>query len=94
MPFTMHGQDLVFTNYFPFVFVEEGIWDPYRFISANFQDLKVTYYGPVLFFIMSAANFIFIKLFEVKQISTTFKNKFNKFPYCKYCENDYCYITG
>ncbi len=62
MPFTMHGQDLVFTNYFPMMFVKEGIWDPYGFISTNFPDFSSTYYGPVLFFIISAANFIFVKL--------------------------------
>ena len=64
MPFTMHGQDLVFTNYFPMMFVEKGIWDPYGFISANLPHFPWTYYGPVLFIIMSAANFIFINLFN------------------------------
>lgn len=63
MPFTMHGQDIVFINYFPMMFVEKGIWDPYGFINANFTHFPATYYGPVLFGIMSIANFILIKLF-------------------------------
>jgi len=62
MPITMHGQDLVFINYFPFIFVENGIWDPYGFINANFPYFTTTYYGPVLFIIMSAVNFVIIKL--------------------------------
>ena len=64
MPFTMHGQDLVFLNYFPFIFIKEGIWDPYTYISANFPGFPYTYYGPVLFIVMSVANFIVIKLFN------------------------------
>jgi hypothetical protein len=64
MPFTMHGQDLVFINYFPMMFVQEGIWDPYGFITANFPQSAFTYYGPVLFIVMSIANFIIIKVFN------------------------------
>lgn len=64
MPFTMHGQDLFFINYFPMQFVTKGIWDPYGFISTNFPHFNVTYYGPVFFAIMSIANFIIFKLFN------------------------------
>ena len=64
MPFTMHGQDLVFINYFPMAFVEKGIWDPYGFISADFAHFPATYYGPVSFIIMSISNFITIKVFN------------------------------
>ena len=70
MPFTMHGQDLVFLNYFPMKFVTEGIWDPYGFISVNFAHFRSTYYGPVLFFVMSAANFIIIKCFNPASLVT------------------------
>lgn len=77
MPLTMHGQDLVFINYFPMMFVKAGIWDPYSFIGTNFSYFPYTYYGPVLFIIMSIVNFIFIKLFNpaslirILQISST-----------------------
>lgn len=64
MPFTMHGQDLAFINYFPMAFVEKGIWDPYGFISADFAHFPATYYGPVSFIIMSISNFITIKVFN------------------------------
>ncbi|MBN1353742.1 MAG: hypothetical protein JW994_03615 [Candidatus Omnitrophica bacterium] len=64
MPVTMHGQDLTFINYFPYAFITEGAWNPYAFISMNFPNFPHTYYGPVLFAIMSAANFVFIKLFN------------------------------
>lgn len=64
MPFTVHGQDTVFINYFPMMFVESGVWDPYGFISADFPHFNFTYYGPVLFIIMSLANFLITKLFN------------------------------
>jgi len=70
MPLTMHGQDLVFINYFPMMFVKGGIWDPYGFISTNFSHFPYTYYGPVLFIIMSIANFIIIKLFNPTSLIT------------------------
>ncbi|UCD55381.1 MAG: DUF2029 domain-containing protein [Candidatus Omnitrophota bacterium] len=70
MPFTMHSRDLVFINYFPFIFVEKGIWDPYGFITSNSQYFGMVYYGPVLFFIMSIANFIIIKLFNPTTLIT------------------------
>ena len=70
MPFTMHGQDLVFINYFPMMLVEKGIWDPYGFISANLPHFTVTYYGPVLFFVMSIANFVIVKLFNPATLIT------------------------
>jgi len=58
----MHSQDIVFINYFPMMLVTKGIWDPYGFITANFQHFPYTYYGPALFFIISAANYVFIKV--------------------------------
>lgn len=64
MPFTMHGQDLVFINYFPMMFIKKGIWDPYGFISVNFPHALCTYYGPFLFIIMSIVNLICVKLFN------------------------------
>ncbi|PIQ89359.1 MAG: hypothetical protein COV72_03455, partial [Candidatus Omnitrophica bacterium CG11_big_fil_rev_8_21_14_0_20_42_13] len=64
MPFTMHGQDLFVIHYFPMLWVTQGVWDPYGFINANLPHFLYTYYGPVLFFIFAAANFIFIKLFH------------------------------
>lgn len=70
MPFTMHGQDLVFINYFPMMFVEKGIWDPYGFITSNSQYFRTTYYAPVLFFVMSIANFVIIKLFNPTTLIT------------------------
>lgn len=63
MPFTMHGQDLLFINYFPTMFVERGIWDPYGFITSHFPYFPYTYYGPFLFIIMSIWDFIIIKCF-------------------------------
>lgn len=68
MPVTMHGQDLFFINYFPMMFVKKGIWDPYGFIRTNFSYFPATYYGPVLFIIMSTVNFIFIKLFNMTSL--------------------------
>ena len=68
MPFTIHGQDLVFLNYFPMMFVENGIWDPYGFIASNFQHFPTTYYGPVLFGIISVSNFVLIKVFNLTSI--------------------------
>ncbi len=64
MPCTMHGQDLLTVHYFPMMFVKEGIWDPYGFISNNAANFPNTYYGPVLFIIISIVNFIFIKVFH------------------------------
>lgn len=64
MPFTMHGQDLLYINYFPMKFVVEGVWDPYAFIRDNLPNSVYTYYGPGLFMIMALANFVFIKLFH------------------------------
>jgi len=68
MPITMHGQDLVFINYFPMMFVENGAWDPYGFISANLPHFPWTYYGPVLFIMMSVANFIFVNIFNATSL--------------------------
>ena len=68
MPFTMHGQDIIFLNYFPMIFIENGVWDPYGFIASNFQHFPATYYGPVLFGIMSVSNFILIKVFHLTSI--------------------------
>ena len=62
MPVTMHGQDLIFINYFPMMFVEEGCWNPYAFIEERFPAFKFTYYGPGLLWIMSFFNFIFVKI--------------------------------
>ncbi|NQU73712.1 MAG: DUF2029 domain-containing protein [Candidatus Omnitrophica bacterium] len=69
MPFTMHGRDLLFIHYFPMMLVKEGIWDTYSFMASQFSSYPLgqgavpyTYYGPVIFVVMSAANFIFIKL--------------------------------
>lgn len=62
MPFTMHGQDIVFINYFPMMCAKEGVWDPYGFIATNFSYFPYTYYGPVTFVIFSVFNFIYIKL--------------------------------
>lgn len=64
MPFTMHGQDSLFINYFPMLFVTNGIWDAYGFINGNFPNFPYTYYGPMVFIIMSVANFIIIKVFN------------------------------
>lgn len=64
MPFTMHGFDLFYINYFPMMFIKEGIWDPYGFIALKFPYFNM-YYGPFLFIIMAAVNFIFIKLFGI-----------------------------
>jgi hypothetical protein len=61
MPFTSHGQDLVFLYYFPMVWVENGIWNPYELIQSQFSYYHTTYYGPVLFFIMSGV-FAIIRL--------------------------------
>jgi len=75
MPFTMHGRDLVLVNYFPMMFVEAGIWDPYGFMAKQFSSYNLglggnplTYWGPFLFTIMSIANFIFIKLLNVTSL--------------------------
>lgn len=62
MPFTIHGQDLVFINYFPMMLVKNGIWDPYGFIATKLPHFPYTYYGPALLMIMSAANFIYLKV--------------------------------
>lgn len=68
MVFTMHGQDLFYIHYFPMLFVEKGIWDPYAFIRANFSYFPYTYYGPVLFIVISAIDFVFIKLFHAASL--------------------------
>lgn len=68
MPFTMHGQDLFFLNYFPMMFVRAGIWDPYVFIATHYSYFPATYYGPVLFFIMAIPNFIFVNLFHASSL--------------------------
>jgi len=62
MPFTMQGQDPFWFNYGPMVFVTEGIWDTYGYISANYPNYHLAQYGPVSFIILSIAHFIFIKL--------------------------------
>lgn len=64
MPFTMHGQDQFFINYFPMQFVVNGIWDPYGYIASKLPHFTYTYYGPAVFFIMSLVNFIYIKVFH------------------------------
>lgn len=68
MPITMHGQDSLFINYFPMMCVTKGIWDPYGFIRSTFPHYTYTYYGPALFIIMSAADFLWIKLFNVTSL--------------------------
>lgn len=69
MPFTMHGQDLQFINYFPMLFVTQGIWDPYRFGSLYLPDCFI-YYGPAIFLIMSLVNFIYIKVLGLAFITS------------------------
>ena len=64
MPFTMHGQDLIFINYFPMMSITKGIWDIYDFTKGSFPYSPHTYYGPVLYFIIAIANFIFIRIFN------------------------------
>lgn len=61
MPFTMHGQDLQFINYFPMMFVTQGAWDPYKFGSLYLPNCFI-YYGPAFFFIMAVVYFIYIKV--------------------------------
>lgn len=68
MPFTMHGQDLLFSNYFPLMFVKAGVWDPYGFISTNFPYFPYNYYGPVLFLFFSISNFLFVKLLNMQSL--------------------------
>ena len=68
MPFTMHGQDLQYINYFPMLFVTQGIWDPYGFIMQHFPACQM-YYGPAVFLIMSVINFITLKLFNIVSLA-------------------------
>lgn len=69
MPFTMHGQDLVFINYFPMKFATEGIWNVYGYIGTNLPYFGHTYYGPGLLIIMSIVNFVFLKLFDFTSLA-------------------------
>jgi hypothetical protein len=59
MPFSFHGQDIFWINYLPFKWVNYGIWDPYGFIKEAFPQVAYNYYLPLLFFIISAFDFLF-----------------------------------
>lgn len=68
MPFTMHGQDLLFINYFPMMWAKEGIWDVYGYIHTHFSHFPATYYGPVSFVIMAVPNFIYVKILCISSL--------------------------
>lgn len=88
MPFTMHGQDIFFVNYFPSLLITKGIWDPYGYIRANIPFFYDTYYGPVLFIILSAANFVIIKLLNLtpflKMLEIAYPMMFGQFTTSDY----------
>lgn len=69
MLFTLKGQDLFFINYFPMKLATEGALDPYGYIRANFPAFPDTYYGPVLYIIMAAPNFLFINIFHADSLA-------------------------
>jgi hypothetical protein len=95
MPFTMHSQDSFFINYFPMMFANKGIWDPYGFISTHLPHYPGTYYGPVLFILMSIANFIFVKCFNAVSLvkglelsSTMMFSRFGPFDFVHVFQSD------
>ena len=59
MPFSFHGSDIFWINYFPFKFIEGKIFDPYLFINENMLDFKGAYYPPGTFFITSFFQLLF-----------------------------------
>ena len=65
MPFTMHGQDQLFINYFPMMLIREGAWDPYGLIRSNYQYFLYNYYGPMVFIITTLVDFVYIKIFNI-----------------------------
>lgn len=70
MPFSFHGNDLLYIYYSPFKFINNGIWDPYLFSQLNFSSGQYAYYPPVTFFIHS------IFLFLVKPLLPQLQNLF------------------
>ena len=68
MPFTMHGQDLQFIYYFPMMFVTQGVWDPYKFLSLHMPGC-ISYYGPVIFLIMAAVNFVYLNILKIAYLA-------------------------
>lgn len=65
MPFSFHGHDIFWLNYFPFKFIEGKIYDPYLYINENLLSIKSTYYPPNTFYIFAFFQF-FSKFFLPK----------------------------
>lgn len=59
MPFSFHGHDIFWLNYFPFKFVEGKIYDPYLYIKENLPDFKGAYNPPVALYILIFFQFLF-----------------------------------
>lgn len=59
MPFSFHGHDIFWMNYFPFKFIEDKVYDPYLYIEENLPNMKSVYYPPVAFYILGFFQFLF-----------------------------------
>lgn len=59
MPFSFHGMDIFWINYFPFKFIKSEISDPYLYINENLPNLKGAYYLPNAFYILVFFQFLF-----------------------------------
>lgn len=59
MPFSFHGHDIFWLNYFPFKFIEGEVHDPYLYISENSAHMKGAYYPPIAFYICVFFQFLF-----------------------------------
>jgi len=59
MPFSFHGSDIFWINYFPFQFIEGKLFDPYLYISENVTDAYSSYYLPVTFYLFLFFQFLF-----------------------------------
>ncbi len=58
MPITLHG-DLIYTNYFPYFFSYERVWDIYGYFGDHFLKLSgYTYYAPMIYFISGIFQFL------------------------------------
>lgn len=59
MPFSFHGHDIFWLNYFPFKFIEYKIYDPYLYIKEYLPNMKSIYYPPMAFYILAFFQFLF-----------------------------------
>lgn len=57
MPFSFHGDDIFYTYYFPYKFIEQGTWNPYLLSKMSFPHNP--YYPPVIFLVIPFFFFLF-----------------------------------